>query len=968
MKKIKNLLLSTLFIVLSLFTFTACKQSPYKSLDVSYVGEYDYDTAKNVIMVEYGEIIVLSPEDFSATVTFENGKSKKTDKFSIDATSVNRKAPSVGDYKIFFTYEEQTDKFEMTVRVYEKAVSKPYLDSYKTTYNGEVVNVENYITSLPAFNSEYMEIDRSLSTISATNAGDYKVYINLKAGYVWNTATGKYTSIEFKWKIEKKKISIPTINGSSTFTYKFDSVYNAVKQTLLFNENQDEKEFYIMSDESASLAGNYTASVKIKDQYVNNYCFADQTSEKTFDYQILPYQLDKVILADSGRYTFTGEAVSPNLSNFIDEIMTKSDVSNNINASDNAYIQTIELRQNHKTNYVWKGENAISSIRILYEIQKKHIAKPVLRQSEYIYTGKAITPEFLNFDQDLEISDTSANIGVGIYHITIKLKSSLNPSNYTLEGADSASSIIYNYSIVAKNYLISFNWDKPVNAVYNGSTQFVNLFIDGEEIDSLKIRTTYTYFLKDADGNYNEVENLIFAGEYKIVATISYDNINNVVKVNDNPPRSILASDLETEFVVSKAEIDCSMISLSNSNPMYDKNKTITPKFSTVDNLTIERYEIYQNSVKVDAIADAGKYDVKIYVSYDENNYVLKNFNDTFVLTVRPKTISRNAFEWNYKEPFTYDKTEKTVSLVCKNKDYDFLIISYENNKATDPGTYTAIAYVAINEDQTNYSLNDDAKSFQIEFQIVRGNSLLKVKYDNYEFYYDEFSSGVDTNFNNDKLSSEGYYKAKIEKQGITSLEKIILNLSSKEGASKFYSTNYPDENGNCEFDVETDTKSGIKYVDVWLNNLDVWFRIELYEAPPVSITIGERSFSFALIDEKNVSSDFEENKGTYELLLSKSEFEVIERTEIEITFTFLNNTVGTTDKRYIFTTDSESVNEMSYPTKDFVDVSTLENSLSKVLTVSIENDCITLYVSTVAIEEDGILMVEYNTITIIFA
>lgn len=958
MKKLKNILFSTLFIILSLFTLTACGNSPYKSLDVQYAGSYDYDTAKNVIMVEYGDVINFSLDDFNAVVTFENGKSKKTDKVTMDASSVNHKAPAVGDYKIYFSYMEQNDKFEITVRIYEKAVVKEYFTPYKTTYSGNIVDVENYITSLPVFNSEYMEIDKSISTISATNAGEYKVYIALKPGYVWNTATGKYTAIEFIWKIEKKQISIPTVSGETTFTYKFDAAYAPVSQTLLFDENQNEKDFYIISNNSTSLAGNYTASVKIKDQFKNNYCFTDQTDEKTFDYQILPYQLDKVALSDSGRYTYSGEAISPNLSNFIAEIMTKSDISNNVDAG--VYSQTIELKAGHKTNYVWKNESAISAVRINYEIQKRHIARPVLAQTEYTYTGKAIAPEFTNLDENLAVSDTSVNIGVGTYPITIRLKSTLNPANFTLEGADSASSIVYNYTIVARTFLISLSWDKPENATYTGSTQFVNLFISGEGVENFNIKTNYKYYLKDSEGNYNEVDNLISAGEYRIVATLSYDNVNNILRVNENPPREILASDLETTLTVAKAEIDCSALSLLKSTPMYT-GSAITPNFTEINNLTISKvFEIYQNDKKIDSIVNAGTYTVKISVSYDENNYELVNFTDEFTLTVKPKTISTNDFAWDYSEAFTYDMTEKTVLLVCK--DYDFVIITYENNKATAPGTYTATATVSLPAEQTNYVLNANATSFPITFEIVRGEPLLKVSYEDFEFYYDAFEAGVDTNFT---LRDEIYYKAQIIKEGITSLDKITLKLSSKEGVNKFDGSNRPNEYGYCDFTIK-DNKCNIS-----LNGVTYVFVIELCEPAqpldpaPVSIKIGDKSFDFALSTETNVNNDFSvQDDGSLELELKASDFDIEGKTEIKITFTFLNDQVGVSDKTYIFTTDENVYEGMGYPTVNFVDVSTLSGTLSATLTVSIVDGFITIYVST---EADGDLYL-YTTITIMFA
>ena len=112
-------------------------------------------------------------------------------------------------------------------------------------------------------------------------------------------------------------------------------------------------------------------------------------------------------------------------------------------------------------------------------------------------------------------------------------------------------------------------------------------------------------------------------------------------------------------------------------------------------------------------------------IKANENGYKInisyKDYNQEIILIVHKANIDFSNVKWNYdgSDPYTYDGEEKTVELVNLP---DCVEVIYENNKATNAGSYNAIANLAYDEE--NYNINNYdhicfSKSWNIEKAVI---------------------------------------------------------------------------------------------------------------------------------------------------------------------------------------------------------------------------------------------------------
>ena len=82
-----------------------------------------------------------------------------------------------------------------------------------------------------------------------------------------------------------------------------------------------------------------------------------------------------------------------------------------------------------------------------------------------------------------------------------------------------------------------------------------------------------------------------------------------------------------------------------------------------------------------------------------------KNFNKDLILVIHKANIDFTNVGWSYDDsyPSTYDGKEKTIELINIP---DNVEVTYENNKATNAGTYNATAIIEY--DENNYKITND--------------------------------------------------------------------------------------------------------------------------------------------------------------------------------------------------------------------------------------------------------------------
>ena len=128
--------------------------------------------------------------------------------------------------------------------------------------------------------------------------------------------------------------------------------------------------------------------------------------------------------------------------------------------------------------------------------------------------------------------------------------------------------------------------------------------------------------------------------------------------------------------------------------------------------------------VKDGSKTNAGGYTAEA-TGLDNPNYQLPDSGTTQSYTIAPRPVE---LSWDYTEPFTYDKGEKTVTATIDNlAPDDECELTYRNNKKTDAGSYKAEVATLGNPNYTltggkNLSLDWTINKAVISFTVA-GNS-----------------------------------------------------------------------------------------------------------------------------------------------------------------------------------------------------------------------------------------------------
>ena len=128
--------------------------------------------------------------------------------------------------------------------------------------------------------------------------------------------------------------------------------------------------------------------------------------------------------------------------------------------------------------------------------------------------------------------------------------------------------------------------------------------------------------------------------------------------------------------------------------------------------------------VKDGSKTNAGGYTAEA-TGLDNPNYQLPDSGTTQSYTIAPRPVE---LSWDYTEPFTYDKGEKTVTATIDNlAPDDECELTYRNNKKTDAGSYKAEVATLGNPNYTltggkNLSLDWTINKTVISFTVA-GNS-----------------------------------------------------------------------------------------------------------------------------------------------------------------------------------------------------------------------------------------------------
>lgn len=237
------------------------------------------------------------------------------------------------------------------------------------------------------------------------------------------------------------------------------------------------------------------------------------------------------------------------------------------------------------------------------------------------------------------------------------------------------------YAITAFDVQTSVEGD--VEKVYDGQTARISVAVSGAYEDAL-----YTYqwykdgvLLEGANTASVEVKNVADSGAYVCAVTSAY---------------GVTVESDEMTVEISAKEV---------AVPAADSTVAYNGEYQTFE---IDESADYTVSGEL-THRDAGVYIITVALA-DKDNTVWENggtedISLTFEIT--KLTVDVSGYVWNYTGAFTYDGTEKSVALT--GVDTALVSVTYENDKKTDAGEYTAKATLTL-VDSVNYLLSGEAE------------------------------------------------------------------------------------------------------------------------------------------------------------------------------------------------------------------------------------------------------------------
>lgn len=347
--------------------------------------------------------------------------------------------------------------------------------------------------------------------------------------------------------------------------------------------------------------------------------------------------------------------------------------------------------------------------------------------------------------------------------------------------------ITYNYDGTQKELLISGNLPNGANVVYtnnvgtnagvynatakitcNGYSELnlsAKMTINKASYDVTETHwnyaSPYTY-----DGNSKSVvlNNLpsgvsisryinnekVNAGTYTASAEFDYDKTNYNIPAIEN-----------CVWVINKADI--TGITFEGTSVLYDGNfHSIKVNGNIPDGSQIS---ILYNNQNVTGVKDVGTYNVEVtIINPNYNTYTTSTNLVIYQHDIQKSNYDMSGVSWNYTSEFTYDGTEKSVTL--NNLPDGVTVKRYVGNKNTEAGTYTAS--VEFNYDSENYNMPTISDlQWEIKKADITGITFENktVKYNGEEkeiLISGNVPAGASVAYTNNKATDAGTYEATV--------------------------------------------------------------------------------------------------------------------------------------------------------------------------------------------------------------
>ena len=349
------------------------------------------------------------------------------------------------------------------------------------------------------------------------------------------------------------------------------------------------------------------------------------------------------------------------------ELYTISD-----NKGTNAGNYTAKVALVDKDNYQWAESKKSDDLELAWKITPAKVDKPDQGTNQFVYNhGADITYEIAA--SDLYTVSGNKQKNVGDYEATIKL---VDSKNYTWSDGKTAD-LKYAWKIVP------FEVAKP----QVGTNKFT---YDGKE-KTYVIATSDYYTVEEGT---NKATN---AGEYE--AIIRLINNNYAWKDTDGDKAPLSYAWTIDPMKVQKP-------SAQGASYVYTGNE-IKYQFAGAAYVTIFG----------DKATEPGEYVAVIMLK--NGNYVWADGTEDPISVkwyITKAQINVPAIAWNYTAPFQYDGQEKEVKLSTQLGNN--IVVTYEGNKATAAGNYTAKATLAP-ADPAHYEIDPSKTTYTLQWAIV---------------------------------------------------------------------------------------------------------------------------------------------------------------------------------------------------------------------------------------------------------
>ena len=696
------------------FTYTGAQHTPAVTVeDGSLLTTDDYEIsyeanvnagAGSVTVIAKGnyrgtieQIFTIDPATITASVS---GYSGTYDKTAHDAAA-EQTAVTVNDQTATWTYSTDNDIYSETIPQFKNAgtykvyykVNAPNHIEYSGTFTVEIAKATVSAPTIgdKVYTGEAQTADVTVSELyevtqndGGTNVGEYDLILTLTdhANYKWAESTeisGENSEIAML------KFVITKAANEWTEAPQADNIIYGESVAASGLSKFGELAITYTTETGEQLAAAPTAAGSYKAIFTVEGTADYSGMNEEVSFTVLPKEITVTIESKTSVY---GEEKIPLTFTLEEGALAYEDTAESLNI-----ILTKEAGIDAKT-YAITGECANANYKVIFVDGTYTITKATYDTTDLAFEGKTVT--YNGEAHSLEVTGLPAGVEVtyinndktnaGTYEVTARFAVDANHN----EIADMTATL----AIEKANYDTT-DWIFAGKTVtYNGETHSL-------EVTGVPAGVDVTYI---NNGQTN-------ADTYEVTAKFTVDENHNGV------------ADMTAVLTINKAVYDMSGIVFDGKEFTYDGT---SHELSITGTLPDGIEVVYENNGKT----NASEYTVTAKFAGDADNYELIA-DMTATLTINKATYDMSGAAWDYTDAYTYDGTEKNVTVT--GLPAGVTVGEYADNAKTAAGTYTAKAI--LNYDAANYNAPELA---ELTWTINKAKyDMSNVKFANAGFTYD---------------------------------------------------------------------------------------------------------------------------------------------------------------------------------------------------------------------------------------